>query len=174
MKKLIQTSVLSMFLLFIGVFAQAQSAQDPLDVKRMFIYHFIKHIDWPQTADNIFVMTVIGDKEVYDKMKFAFSGKDNRTGREYVVKYADNIQDLEDSELVFLSKSSSKYADDLVASFDKKPILLITDKLGLGKKGSGINFKEIGNTLRFELNLEALQKAGLRVSGQLKNLAILL
>jgi len=55
-----------------------------------------------------------------------------------------------------------------------KGTLVITDKNGLGAKGSGINFKMIDNKLKFELNQKALEASNLKVSGSLSSMAILI
>jgi hypothetical protein len=52
--------------------------------------------------------------------------------------------------------------------------LVITDKSGLGEKGSGINFKTVDNKLKFELNQKAIEASNLKVSGALSSMAILI
>ena len=52
--------------------------------------------------------------------------------------------------------------------------LVITDKAGLGEKGSGINFKNVDNKLKFELNQRAVEASNLKVAGALSSMAILI
>ena len=53
-----------------------------------------------------------------------------------------------------------------------KAILIISDSEGLARKGTAINFVIIDDRLKFEMNLKAIQDAGLRISSQLLKLAI--
>jgi hypothetical protein len=55
----------------------------------------------------------------------------------------------------------------LKAKFEDKPTLIVTDKNGLAKKGSCINFKLVGDKLKFEINEEAIVNSKLKVSSQL-------
>jgi len=173
MKKLTSTFIALIAVFLLTNSAVAQRAYDPLEVKRMFIYHFIKYVDWPESSDQEFTITVVGDKAVYEKLNIAFAGTD-RTGKTYKVQYAANTASLGNSQLIFLTREASKYAAEVVERYGDLPMLLVTDKNGLGHRGSSINFRETNNTLRFELNMEAIERAGLRVSGQLKNLGILI
>ena len=51
-------------------------------------------------------------------------------------------------------------------------ILAIGDAPGLGQKGMPINFAQVGENLKFEINQSALARAGLGASSQLLKLAI--
>jgi hypothetical protein len=51
---------------------------------------------------------------------------------------------------------------------------MITDKNGLGAKGSSINFKVVDNKLKFELNSKAIEASNLKVSGALSSMAIII
>jgi len=168
MKKLFIT--LSIVLVAGSLFAQGSMS----DAKRMFIYHFTKYIEWPVNSGD-FNIAVVDDKEMYATLKKAFHGL-NRSGKTYSVTYYDGISELKgaDYKILYLSGSESKKVNEAADLVQANKALLITDRNGLGKAGSGINFKLMGGTLKFEMNLDALEQSGLKVSGQLKQVAILL
>jgi hypothetical protein len=62
----------------------------------------------------------------------------------------------------------------VIAKVAGKPTMVITDKNGLGEKGSNINFKTVGGKLKFELNQAAFDKNKLKVSSQLVSMAIVI
>ena len=64
--------------------------------------------------------------------------------------------------------------EDINNKVKGKGTLVITDKNGLGEKGSAINFKTVDNKLKFELNQKAIEASNLKVSGALSSMAILI
>jgi hypothetical protein len=52
--------------------------------------------------------------------------------------------------------------------------LIVTDRNGLGSKGSCINVKTVDDKLRIELNQKAKETANLKVSSALTSIAILI
>jgi hypothetical protein len=64
--------------------------------------------------------------------------------------------------------------DAIAAHTNGKPVLIITDKPGMGGKGAVINFVEQEGKIKFELNQSQAEKRGLKVSGSLTQLAILI
>jgi hypothetical protein len=51
-------------------------------------------------------------------------------------------------------------------------VLIVTEGKNLATKGAAINFIMINNKMKFEINQTAMRNAGLRVSNQLLDLAI--
>jgi hypothetical protein len=81
---------------------------------------------------------------------------------------------MADCHVVFIDKSKSGEFEAVNTKVKGKGTLVITDKAGLGEKGSGINFKNIDNKLKFELNQKAIEASNLKVSGSLTSMAILI
>jgi hypothetical protein len=48
----------------------------------------------------------------------------------------------------------------------------VTEKEGLAKKGSGINFITVDGKLRYELNDAELDRRNIKLSGKIKSLGI--
>lgn len=154
--------------------ASAQStAFEPHDVKRMFIYHFIKYIEWPEASNNKFTIGVMNDKQMYEKLQNSFAGT-GKDGKKYIVKQISSAEEVQGLNLLYIPRNMNRHAEQAIEALKGKPTLVITDRFGMGQKGSCINFKEGNNTMKFEMNLQAMQQAGLKVAGQLKQVAIIL
>jgi hypothetical protein len=76
--------------------------------------------------------------------------------------------------VLFIDKSKSNEFENVKAATHGKGTLIITDKNGLGAKGSAINFKQVDDKLKFELNQKAVESANLKVSSTLSAMAILI
>jgi len=144
------------------------------DVKRMFIYNFIKYIEWPQEASSSnFKIAVFEEDKMFDVLKTRLDGA-KRKGKPIVVEKIDITSSLEDFQVLYLPRSKSKMLKELRDKSAKHNLLLVTDKNGLSTRGSGINFKEVNNKLRFEISIDELSNRGLKVASQLKKVAIVL
>jgi hypothetical protein len=76
------------------------------------------------------------------------------------------------SELESIAATKKVDTRNIAAKLQGKPILLVSESPGAAKKGSGINFVIVDDKMKFELNKAAVEKQGLKVSGDLAKLAI--
>lgn len=159
-------------MIFIGVtVAQERPVHE---VYSMMVFNFTKYVQWPDhTATGEFVIGVIGNEEIYSTMNTWYGGK-SRGAKTYTVKRFNSVSEITDCHVIFIDKSKSADFESINNKVKGKGTLVITDKNGLGEKGSGINFKMIDNKLKFELNQKALEASNLKVSGALSSMAILI
>jgi hypothetical protein len=144
------------------------------EVYSMMVFNFTKYVQWPDHTDNgEFVIGVIGNTDVYNTLNTWYGGKPKGT-KTYVIKKFASSSDVTDCHVVFIDKSKSSEFEAINNKVKGKGTLIITDKNGLGEKGSSINFKTIDNKLKFELNQKAIETANLKVSGALSSMAILI
>jgi hypothetical protein len=153
------------------VFAQERPMHE---VYSMMVYNFVKYVQWPDHAEGgEFIIGVIGNNDVFTTLNTWYGGKP-RGSKTYVIKKFNSAAEVADCHVVFIDKSKSGEFDAVNAKVKGKGTLVITDKAGLGEKGSGINFKSIDNKLKFELNQKAIEASNLKVSGSLTSMAILI
>lgn len=144
------------------------------EVYSMMVFNFTKYVQWPDyTASGEFVIGVVGNADVFNTLNSWYGGKPRGT-KTYVIKKFSNSSEITDCHVVFIDKSKSGEFETINNKVKGKGTLVITDKNGLGEKGSGINFKTIDNKLKFELNQKALETSNLKVSGALSAMAILI
>jgi hypothetical protein len=153
------------------IFAQDRPMHE---VYSMMVYNFIKYVQWPDHAESgEFVIGVVGNAELFTTLNTWYGGKP-RGGKTYVIKKFNSALEVANCHVVFIDKSKSGEFDAVNNKVKGKGTLVITDKAGLGEKGSGINFKNVDNKLKFELNQRAMEASNLKVSGALSSMAILI
>ena len=156
------------------IYAQSSAGNRPIhEVHSMMLYNFTKYIQWPDNASGTFTIAVMGDDDVFNTLKSWYTGKTVSNRKLTVVKCA-GLSDLKTCDILYVSRSKSKDFESIHNKFADESTLIITDKQGLGKKGSDINFKLVNNRLAFELNMASINKSNLKVSKQLMNIAILI
>jgi hypothetical protein len=141
----------------------------------MLIFNFIKYIEWPAEASGSgeFVIGVYGDDNVYEQLNKLYAARSIK-GQSARVVNMSAPSDLRTAHIIYVADNKSNDFDEIKSKFASQPTLIITDKMGLGKKGSLINFKEVGGKLKFEINQASFDASNLKVSTQLKNMGIVI
>ncbi|WP_228450789.1 YfiR family protein [Chryseolinea soli] len=154
-----------------STYAQERSVEE---VYSMMVFNFTKYVQWPDHAGSgEFVIGVVGNADIYNTLNGWYGGKPRGT-KTYVIKKFANASEVTDCHVLFIDKSKSGEFEAANNKVKGKGTLVITDKNGLGEKGSGINFKMVDNKLKFELNQKAIEASNLKVSGALSSMAILI
>ncbi len=136
----------------------------------IFLYNFTKYVHWPEgslTGD--FKITVVGNSKVTQELTAIVQNK-TVLGKKIVVSQVNTAQELTGAHLVYLSGSRSGDLEELLEQLAGKPVLVVTERDGLVRKGASISFVTLDdNSLRFTLNDQALNN--LQIAQELKSLA---
>lgn len=169
--------LLGILVLFVGlnVIQQDAFAQRPMhEIHSMLMFNFIKYVEWPaSTKQGDFVITIVGNEDVYQSISKFFANRPVK-GQNVKIENVADVSAVGASHVVYLDSGKSGQFDDLQSKMSGKPTLVITDRNGLGKKGSCINFKEVGGKLKFEINQASLDTNSLKVSSQLASMGIVI
>ncbi len=144
------------------------------ELQAMMMLSFIRYVHWPDTdkSENL-VIGIYGDSEIYRFLEGKYNNTE-RYGRKITIVRIDELSQVQNCHLFYLGTGKVKDFDAIMNLINERSILLVTNSEGLAHKGSGINFKNEGTKVRFELNKEAFTKSNLKVSSQLANMAILI
>ncbi len=166
--------VVAVMAMLVGSASYSQESRPLHEVYSMMVFNFVKYVQWP-TNDNSkeFVIGVVGSNDIYNTLNAWYGGK-AKGNKTYVIKKFNSADDLSDCQVVFIDKSKSGEFDAVNAKVRGKGTLVVTDRNGLGAKGSCINFKTVDEKLRFELNQQAMEASNLKVSSALSSMAILI
>jgi hypothetical protein len=154
-----------------GAFAQERPIHE---MYAMLVFNFVKYVQWPADDNSKeFVIGVVGNNEIYNTLTTWYGGK-AKGPKNYVIKKFNSSAEVTDCQVVFIDKSKSNEFDAVNNKVKGKGTLIVTDRNGLGLKGSCINFKMVDDKLRFELNQQAIEASNLKVSSALISMAILI
>lgn len=170
MKRTIQYCLILIGLLITrhGAFAQVTNHK----IHSIFIYNFAKYTQWPasaQTGD--FVIEVLGRSPLADELERVVANK-TVGSQKIVIRRITSPDQMSVSHMVVVPSTESRHFEAVQARLKGKPSLLITEKPGLGQKGSGINFVIREDKWSYELNQATLAENGLKVSVEISKLAI--
>jgi hypothetical protein len=91
--------------------------------------------------------------------------------RSLQVKYFGEGQTPSDCQILFISSSEKRRLPQLTEQLRKKSILTVGDMDGFMQQGGMILLKREGVNVRFEVNLPPAEKAGLKLSSKLLQVA---
>jgi hypothetical protein len=172
----IPTLVVLLSLLLAGTasIVRAQSSDDEYRVKAAFLFHFAQLVDWPADkltgADNSLYLCTLGEDPFQGALEGTVEGKAiaNRVIR---VRHLMRPEDIQGCRILFLGKALSKRIPMLLADLRNAPVLTVGETPGFLAAGGMICFLLQENKVRFEINLDAAQSAGLKIGSRLLVLA---
>lgn len=139
-------------------------------VKAMDIFNFGRVVEWPSNSDTLRIC-VTGHGDLGALLQELAKGK-SVGGHAVTVNPVVASAPADSCEILVIERSELKHMKSIVQSLAGKPILTVCDDpIGLGT-GVIIVFRLIDETIRFQINQQAAEKAGLKISSQLLKLAI--
>ncbi|MBL4655350.1 MAG: YfiR family protein, partial [Bacteroidia bacterium] len=95
-------------------------------------------------------------------------------GKPMSVKVFKSASEVGDARMIFVTHKNSASIPAIADKLAGKKTILLSEKAGMAKQGSAINFINKGGKMKFELNKNTINKVGLKVSSSLEKLAILI
>jgi hypothetical protein len=164
---MMRKTVLAIFALLL--IATSTRAQDE-KFKALFMYNFTKYIEWPQAKQSgDFVIGVLGSSAIIDELN-AIAERKTVGSQSIKVKQVSTSDDLTKMHILFVPENQSGHVDAIIEKVNGKGVVLITDKPGLAKAKSGINYINEGGKQKFEVSNKHLSEEGVKVSAQLLTL----
>ena len=139
------------------------------EVKAGFIYNFAKFVTWPpqayDKAPGLLVLCFASHDPAVDVF-YKLDGKLIRGRKIKVIAYNGEAC-LEQSQILFLATQDKAFIQQVLGLVKGRSILTIGEVEGFTQWGGIINFFQANNRLRFQINIDAARREGLRMSSQL-------
>lgn len=172
MKALNKYSLL--IILMLGCLApplHAQTGAKSENIIAVYIYNFTKFLEWPQdNPPKEFNIYILGEGEITESLSQLASSK-MINDREIRVSNITKPGEANNCQILFLAEYNDRDLDSIIAMSTKRNILTVSYDGGMCEKGIAINFIQKKNKIRFEINIESLNRAGITANTQLLNLA---
>jgi hypothetical protein len=151
------------FILSIGALISVKAQTTNHKVYSLFIVNIAKYTSFPNSGNN-FNIVVVGKSDVYDELLKVASAKDVN-GKKLVVTKTDDASKITDAQIIYLSDGKSSSLPELIKRFEGKPVMIISEREGLFKKGAGLSFIiSEDSKLRVDVNKTDLEKRQIKIS----------
>lgn len=133
------------------------------------IYNFARFTSWPPSDNQPHLnIAFTGDSLVATSMN-ALNHKQIEGKTIMVEKFAEDKSD--ELQIIFVSSTEAEQTQKLIALYEDKPVLTISDQPGFVANGGMIELFFLNNKIRFKINNRLAHKCGIKISSQVLNLA---
>jgi len=140
-----------------------------LNIKAAYLFNFGRYVAWPQQTGDV-VIGVLSRHPIVEVLEKAVSGK-TINGRTYRVKVFASAEQIDRCDILFLPRAGALHGQSVLAGVAGRPILTVSDVESFSNDGGMIEFLLIDDTLKFDINLAAAEKSGLKISSELLRVA---
>jgi hypothetical protein len=132
-------------------------------VYSLFVFNIAKYSSFPSATDN-FKIAVLGKSKVYEELQKIAATNDLK-GKKIIVSDMENLDNLADIQVVYLSDNKSSMLPDVIKQLEGKSVLIISEREGLFKKGAGFSFVvSDDNKLRVDINKTDIEKRNVKLA----------
>jgi hypothetical protein len=169
--------LLSLLFLRVGSLADGQEDTQPTEyqIKAAFIFNFAKFVEWPAAAfpkaSSPMVVGVLGENPFRDALEKTIK---NKTVDEHpvIIMQFRSAMDATNCHLLFISSSEKARLPQILKQLNGRSLLTVGEMPGFTEAGGMINFVLEGSKIRFQINNDAANNAGLKISAKLLGLGL--
>jgi hypothetical protein len=169
---LLRTRLVALLLLLLAVESSfAAPSATPEQVQAAFLCSFVEFVDWPPgAADSPVTIGILGDDPFRKLVEETARVRPLQT-KSIVVKRVTGVEEALLCQMVYIGGSERKNLDAILRSLSAASILTVSDIQEFAQRGGMIGFTIEENRVRFAINVEAAERANVRVSSRLLKLA---
>lgn len=162
-----------LFVFSSSAFSAATPHADEYELKAAYIYNFLKFVEWPESAfktrQSPLVVGVVGNSRV--QAAIAAAVQDRKIGgRDLTVQIVNASGAAKECQLLVVCGELERNVA-LVSAVSDLPTLTVGESEPFSRHGGIITFVLDGDKIRFDINMDAADRAGIKISAQLQKLA---
>jgi hypothetical protein len=143
------------------------------EVKASFVYTVAKFVDWPEgafeTPESPLIFGILGDDPIEDPLQRATNGK-SVGGHPVVVMRVDEAKDPARCHVLFIGRSEAARVDGVIGRLGDASVLTVGEFDRFAQRGGILRLKLDENMVRFEINVDAAERAHLQISSKILKL----
>jgi len=141
-------------------------------VKALFIYNFIKNVEWPQNnTQGDLIVGVLGSNAMKGELESLTNTQ--RIGNQAIkVRFFSSPEEVTNCHVLYVSPGKTGQISVLLSKLNNQSTLIISDGKNGISQGAGINFTINDDKLRFEISKNRIEQHGMKVSSNLVKMGI--
>jgi hypothetical protein len=149
------------------------------ELKAIYLYNFIQFVQWPRdkcpaSGGSPREIGILGDsafEPVLRALQEKLETKDQHLTLTFYGPYREGMN-LSNCCLLFINASEKQNLAHILDSLKNKPVLTVADSEGFADRGVMITLVSHRNKIRWAINREPVERAGLRLSAKLLDIAV--
>jgi len=156
-----------------GIEAPPAAVHSEHEIESAMLYNFTKFVEWPDGAlgeSGAPVVVGVWNDGFVSVLEAALLNK-TVYGHPIVVRRLNSSAEAKSCAVLLVGAADRKEIARIVQAVGRSPVLTIGERSQFSRLGGVIAFIRDGHRIRFEINLDAAERAGLHVSSKLLRLA---
>jgi hypothetical protein len=155
--------------------ADSRAESLELQVKAAFLFNFAKFVEWPTDsrsagASGSLAFCVFGDEALFSALTQSLVGK-TINGRALIARQVGGPRGVQRCDIAFIGSAEKKRMDEVLDGFAGAGVLSISDLNQFARHGGMIEITRNADKFAFAVNIDAVNRNGLRISSKLLQLA---
>ena len=157
--------ILTIFIVFVSLHSEASKRSvDEYRLKAAFIERVTRFVEYVPSSINtgdVFTITILGENpfgnyldEMYEENKIS--------NKKVVINYIDQIEQIEYPDILYIGIDNEDKIQQVLERVLGMQVLTITDSEIYSKSGVVLNMKLVNDKLRFEIDIYAAQRQGIK------------
>jgi hypothetical protein len=152
----------------------AQTVAKEYRIKAAFLFNFIQYVEWPpdtfKDAHDPLTYCTIGDDPFQGMLDESLNAK-SAGMRPLRVQHLKPTENFQGCQILFIGTNEKKRVAEVLEALKQSPVLVVGESSHFVQQGGTVGFLSEDNTIRFEVNLDAAQRARLNISATLLSVA---
>lgn len=152
---------------------QGGSAEE-YELKAAMLYNLTQFVEWPASAypnPQAPILLCILGRDPFGSSLTSVALKKTVNGRPLLIFHPQNDKDVRGCQILYISSSERKATPQIFSTLDGSSVLTVGEMTQFAAHGGMIQFSLADQQVRFDINLEAASRAGLKISSKLLVLA---
>jgi hypothetical protein len=145
--------------------------QDERAVRAAYVYNLTKYVYWPHNGNELLI-GVVGDKSMDQALKSVVDGKRSDERVIHILLHPSDA-DLARCDMVYFAGPATAYPHDILDHPHTSSTLTVGEDDHFVLSGGMVALIRTGDQIQLEVNPDAANAAGLRISSRLLNLAVI-
>lgn len=154
--------------------AGQRDATGEYEVKAAMLYNLTRFVEWPPSAypgpQAPIQMCILG-RDPFGSTLASIVLKQTVNGRPVMIRHSQNDAGIRACHLLYISSSERKTVIQIFATLKGSSVLTVGEITQFAAHGGMIQFSLEEQQVRFDINLDAVARAGLKISSRLLVLA---
>jgi len=164
--------ILKLFVIPLLVSASGRAQlRDERVVRAAYVFNLTKYVEWPM-AGNDLVIGFEGTRPTGEILQKLLDGKISDSHLIRVVLFPTN-EELRRCNILYLTDPGEKKTRNVLESLDTRNVLTVGETDDFAKSGGVVGLVKAGDQIQIQVNLDAAQRAGIKISSRLLNLAVI-
>ena len=166
--------LITLIVVFCASTLLAQTTGKEYRIKAAFLFNFAHYVEWPpdtfKDANSPLTYCTIGDDPFEGVLDQSLNAKSAGT-HPLRVQHLRAPENFQGCQIVFIGANEKKRITAILETLKQSPVLVVGESSHFVQQGGTVGFLSEENTVRFEVNLDAAQRARLNISATLLSVA---